>query len=194
MAMIPANIDQLLTRFDAAYDLADDDRISPGVFPVFEYPASHFAMQVIKVINAAGIQNFINIRVNKVLLPILMSKLPSEILELVSVDSVRIFLEYLLHYDGAKPSWFTFSQTMSKLIKPSIAVSQAVGDMSSAWPGLDPAMFRRMAWDMVRAVCQIRSNSIMQLALWICLRSISCSILMRSGLLSIRTKIYRSII
>ena len=104
-----------------------------------------------RVINAYGLESLNAPRINKVLLPILMSKLPDELLELVPINSVESFLDFLLQYDGSKPSWFAFSQTSCKTLKPSISLHKAVSDMASAWPGLGVATYRKMSWDMVRS-------------------------------------------
>ena len=126
MALIPAKITNLLTKIDVNYDLSDDDRISSTVIPIFQYSASHFAIQTMKVINAYGIQSLAAPKVNKILLPIVMSKLPDELLELVPISSVEDFLDYLLKYDGSKPSWFAFSQTSCRTIKPSISLQKSI--------------------------------------------------------------------
>ena len=138
-------ITSLLTTNTVNFDLADDDRISANVFPIFQYPASTFAIQTMRVINAYGIESLTAPKVNKVLLPILMSKLPDELLELVPITSVESFLDFLLQYDGSKPSWFAFSQTSCKTLKPSISLHKAVSDMTSAWPGLGAATYRKMS-------------------------------------------------
>jgi len=151
MALVPIKITNLLTKNTIAYDLGDDDRISPNVFPLFQYPASSFALQTMRVLNAYGLENLNAPRVNKVLLPILMSKLPDELLDLVPISSVEAFLDFLLQYDGNKPSWFTFSQTSCKTMKPSISLNKAMSDMSAAWPGLGVDTYRKMSWDMVRS-------------------------------------------
>ena len=46
---MPVNIELLLTANDAHYDLPADDRISPSLFLIFEYPTSRYAMQVIEI-------------------------------------------------------------------------------------------------------------------------------------------------
>ena len=79
-------ISNLLTKTTNAFDLGDEDRISPNVFPLYQYPASSFALQTMRVLNAYGLESLDAPRVNKVLLPIIMSKLPDELLDITYSD------------------------------------------------------------------------------------------------------------
>jgi len=73
----------LLTVPDASWDLAAADRISPSVVPIFEYPVGRWAQQIIKVLNAAGVQNYSAPKLSRYMVPILLSRLPNELTDII---------------------------------------------------------------------------------------------------------------
>ena len=84
------------------------------------------------------------------MVPILLSRLPNELTDLVPCDSLENMLDFLLSYDMRRPSWHQFTAISTKEMRPSFAYVRAQNDMRTAWPGLDDDAYRKMSWDLLR--------------------------------------------
>ena len=150
----------LLPKVEDTYDLPDNTAISAALIPMYEQPAARWTMQVIRVLGSMGVQHFKGPKISMSVIPLLLARLPPEVSELMPITTLQDALDYLLAYDARRPSWQIFSGVTLRGLKPSHALVRAVADLSAAWPGMKPEIYKEMGWDLVKSGLpeQLRTN------------------------------------
>ena len=64
VASIPATggVRSLTVAYDVGWDLPHDEKIPSALIPMFEYPVARWALQVIRVLNSTGVNNYVRLR------------------------------------------------------------------------------------------------------------------------------------
>ena len=152
VASIPATggVRSLTVAYNVGWDLPHDEKIPSALIPMFEYPVARWALQVIRVLNSTGVNNYMGPALSKAVIPIILTRLPSELTELVPTTNLEVLLDFLLLFDSQRPSWRTFCSVTTANHRPSIAYVKAMTEMRYAWPGLTDIAYQRMAWDLLR--------------------------------------------
>ena len=92
--MRPTSVRTHTLNFDAGWDYKIGDKLSTSLVPPFEYPVSKWALQVIRVLNTTGIQNYAGFLFSRAVLPVLLTRLLTELAELVPTTNVEDMLDF----------------------------------------------------------------------------------------------------
>ena len=81
----PHSCNYMTVSYDSACDLAVDGRISPSVIPLFDYLVTRWTISVIRTLNAAGGRNYRAPKLAMQVIPILLTRLPNDQIEIISI-------------------------------------------------------------------------------------------------------------
>ena len=109
---------RMTVDYDKTWDLKDDGKISPSIIPTFQTPVNKWTSSVIRILNAAGIRNFNAPKLGMQIIPVILTRLPSEISEIIPINSLEQMLDFLLNYDKENPSWTSFTAVNSNNVRP----------------------------------------------------------------------------
>ena len=76
----------MTVAYDKNWDLKDDGRISPSIIPTFHKPVNKWISAVIRILSVAGVRNFNAPNLGMQVIPIIVTRLLSEISEIVPID------------------------------------------------------------------------------------------------------------
>ena len=127
-------------------------KINANVIPVFDYPASRWMRQVSKVLLASGISMKTGgPSLDRVLIPILLSKLPADLASVVPINSAVALAEFLQRYDGQLPGLRQFQGlTVKQDERPSIAYARMCDQVGEVWGKMPERDRGSMAWELVK--------------------------------------------
>ena len=93
--MRPTSVRTHTLSFDVNWDYKAGEKLSTSLIPPFEYPVSKWALQVVRVINTTGVQNYAGSLFSRAVLPVLLTRLPTELAALVPTTNVEDMLDFL---------------------------------------------------------------------------------------------------
>ena len=136
---------------EGATDAPPGFRLNANLVPTFEYPASTWMRQVARVLMALGLDQYRGKTYNRVVVPILLAKMPSELSTVAPIGSLEELSDFLCRFDAPVRGCKRIQELAVKRDeRPSIAFARMCEEMSETWDKLPKKELRGIAWEIVR--------------------------------------------
>ena len=144
-----AHIYKRLAR-EGATDAPPNFRLNANLVPAFGYPASTWMRQVRRVLMALWLDQYKRKTYDRLVVPILLAKMPSELSTVAPIGSLQKLSDFLCRFDSPVKG---FKQIQEPAVKrdehSSIAYAMMCEEMSETWDKLPRKELVSIAWDIV---------------------------------------------
>ena len=136
---------------EGATDAPPGFRLNANLVPTFEYPASTWMRQVARVLMALGLDQYKGKTYDRVVVPILLAKMPSELSTVAPIGSLEELSDFLCRFDAPVRGLKRIQELAVKRDeRPSIAFARMCEEMSETWDKLPKKELMSLAWEIVR--------------------------------------------